>query len=244
MSGRLTGKSVLITGASAGIGWATALALAAEGADLFLTARRISRLEALTQVITDAGGRATFLDGDASQEETAVACIAETIRQYGKLDILINNAGMGSYKPLTQFTTDEYDELMDTNMRSTFVFSRRAVEVMLPRKSGLILTISSVAGIHGYANEAIYCATKFAQRGFMQALDHELRPSGIRVGLVCPGGVKTEFAIGRGRTPREVAESGMMKPGEVADAVLLVCTAPATSRIAEIVMRSMVEPLA
>ncbi len=243
MGDRLKGKSVLITGASAGIGWATALALAAEGADLLLTARRTARLASLAQEIKTAGGSAAFVDGDASKEETAAACIAEATKLYGKLDILINNAGVGSYKPLTQFSADEYDEMMGTNMRSTFLFSRYAVEAMLPRKSGLILTVSSVAGLHGFANEAIYCSTKFAQRGFMQALDNELRPTGIRVGLICPGGVKTEFAIGRGRTEQGVAESTMMEASEVADAILLAATAPATSRIVEIVLRPMSEPL-
>jgi len=101
-----------------------------------------------------------------------------------------------------------------------------------------------MAGIYGFAGEAVYCATKFAQVGFAQALDKELRPYGIKVGVICPGGVKTEFALGKGRTEESVAQSGMLDPEDVAGAVLLACTQPAHSRIIEIQMRPMVEPLA
>jgi 3-oxoacyl-[acyl-carrier protein] reductase len=243
MTQRLAGKSILITGASAGIGWACAEQLAAEGAQLLLTARRQERLESLVSKIHAAGGKAAFVTGDAAQESTAQQCVRAAIDHYGKLDILINNAGVGTYKPLVEITADEYDEMIDTNVRSTFLFSREAVAHMLPRKSGLVVTVSSVAGLHGFARESVYCASKFAQRGFMQALDNELRPQGIRTSLICPGGVKTEFAIGRGRTEEGVAQSGMMEASEVADAILLACTAPETSRIIEIVLRPMVEPL-
>lgn len=243
MSERLQGKSVVITGASAGIGWACAEALAAEGAQLVLTARRRVRLDELSAKIASAGGKAVVVAGDVAEEATAKACIAAAVEHYGKLDILINNAGVGTYKHLVDITTAEYDEMMDTNMRSTFLFSREAVRQMLTQKSGHVVTVSSVAGLHGFPSEAVYCSTKFAQRGFMQALDNELRPLGIRSSLICPGGVKTEFAIGRGRTEQGVAESGMMDASEVADAVLLACTAPATSRVIEIVLRPNVEPL-
>jgi 3-oxoacyl-[acyl-carrier protein] reductase len=101
-----------------------------------------------------------------------------------------------------------------------------------------------MAGVMGFAGEAAYCASKFAQVGFTQALDRELRPRGIKVGVVCPGGVKTEFAIGSGRTEEGVASSGMLNAEEVAEAVLLMATQPAGARIVEIRMRPMVEPLA
>ena len=103
--------------------------------------------------------------------------------------------------------------------------------------------ISSMAGIYGFAGEAVYCATKFAQVGFAQALDKELRPQGIKVGLICPGGVKTEFALGKGRTPEGVAKSGMLEPEDVAGAVLLACTQSPGSRIIQVQMRTMDEAL-
>lgn len=240
---RLQGKSVLITGASAGIGHACALALAAEGAQLVLTARRKDRLDSLAAEVKKAGAEVKIVAGDATEEATAVRAIKAAKDAYGKLDILINNAGAGNYKPIHETSAADYDDLMITNMRSTFLFTRHAVDEMLPRKSGMILTVSSVAGIYGFAGEAVYCATKFAQRGFMQALDNELLPKGIRVGLILPGGVKTEFAIGRGRTEDEVASSGMLEAQDVAQAVLFACTQPTESRIMEIRMRPVSETL-
>ena len=244
MTNRLNGKTVLITGASAGIGWASALALASEGANLVLTARRSDRLAELEAAVRKAGGQAVSLVGDAREESTAQKCVELAVSTYGALDILINNVGVGNYKNLVDTSPADYDEMMDSNMRSTFLFTRFAVPHMIARHSGTILMISSMAGIYGFAGEAVYSSTKFAQVGFAQSLDKELRPYGIKVGLINPGGVKTEFALGKGRTEKSVAESGMLDPEDVAGAVLLACTQSAKSRIIEIQMRTMDEPLA
>ena len=190
-----------------------------------------------------AGGQAVSLVGDAREEETAQKAVALALKSFGALDILVNNVGIGNYKNLVDTSAADYDEMMDSNMRSTFLFSRHAVPHMIERKSGTVLIISSMAGKYGFAGEAVYSATKFAQVGFAQALDKELRPHGIKVGLICPGGVKTEFALGKGRTEKSVAESGMLDPKDVASAVLLACTQSAGSRIIEIQMRTMDEPL-
>lgn len=243
MPEKLNGKVALITGASAGIGWESARALAREGARLVLTARRQDRLEALAAEIRSLGSEAAIFAGDARQEETARQTIDAAVRTFGRIDILINNAGVGNYKNLVDTSADDYDEMMDTNMRSTFLFTRHAVPVMLKQREGVVLMISSMAGIYGFAGEAVYCATKFAQVGFAQALDKELRTSGIKVGVLCPGGVKTEFAIGRGRTKQGVVDSEMLEPSDVASAVLLACTQSPRSRIIEIQMRTMAESL-
>jgi NADP-dependent 3-hydroxy acid dehydrogenase YdfG len=243
MAKRLSGKAVLITGASAGIGKASALALAAEGADLVLTARRQARLEELAQAVQQAGGRAVTVAGDAREEATAERAVAAALERFGRLDILVNNAGAGIYKNLVDTSAAEYDELFDTNVRSTFLFTRHAVPAMVRQRSGTILMISSMAGKYGFPGEAVYCATKFAQVGFAQALDKELRPHGIKVGVICPGGVKTEFALGHGRTEAGVAASTMLEPEDVAGAVLLACTQSTGSRIIEIQLRTMSEAL-
>jgi NADP-dependent 3-hydroxy acid dehydrogenase YdfG len=244
MSQKLAGSVCIITGASAGIGKACALALGSEGANLVLTARRQDRLDAVLNSVQSAGGRALSVVGDASEEETALQAIATAREQFGTVNILINNVGVGNYKQLTDTSAQEYDEMMDSNMRSTFLFTRHTVPVMVAQKSGIILMISSMAGIYGFAGEAVYCATKFAQVGFAQALDKELRPHGIKVGVICPGGVKTEFALGKGRTEESVATSGMLDPEDVASAVLLACTQSSRSRIIEVQLRTMDEPLA
>ena len=209
-----------------------------------LTARRQDRLEGLLVEINAIGSEAVIVAGDARQEATARKTIDAAVRAFGRLDILINNAGAGNYKKLIETSAEEYDDLMNTNVRSTFLFTRHAVPVMLKQGGGLVLMISSMAGKYGFAGEAVYCATKFAQVGFAQALDKELRASGIKVGVICPGGVKTEFALGRGRTEQGVADSQMLEPSDVASAVLLACTQSSGSRIIEIQMRTMAEPLA
>jgi NAD(P)-dependent dehydrogenase (short-subunit alcohol dehydrogenase family) len=244
MSKKLQGKVALITGSSSGIGRASALALAEEGANLVLTARRHERLADLEVEIRKAGGQAISIVGDSREEETARKTVEAALSTFSTLDILINNVGIGYYKNIIDTSPAEYDEMMDTNVRSTFLFTRYVVPQMIKQGSGTILMISSMAGIYGFGGQAVYCASKFAEIGFTQSLDKELRPYGIKVGAICPGGTKTEFALGKGRTVESVAQSGMLAPEDVAGAVLLACTQSTKSRIIEIKMRTMDEPLA
>jgi 3-oxoacyl-[acyl-carrier protein] reductase len=190
------------------------------------------------------GTDAVTVTGDAREEQTAVRTVKAATDAFGRIDILINNTGVGNYKNLVDTSAEDYEQMMDTNVRSTFLFTRHTVPVMLKQKSGTILMISSMAGVYGFGGEAVYCMTKFAQIGFAQALDRELRQSGIKVGAICPGGVKTEFALGKGRTEQKVAESDMLDPEDVAGVVLLACTQSPKSRLIEVQMRTMAESLA
>jgi 3-oxoacyl-[acyl-carrier protein] reductase len=242
--GKLRDKVAIVTGASSGIGRACARALAGEGAALVLTARRRERLDALKHEIEAAGGRAVAFAGDAREESTATGAVGAATEAFGRIDILVNNAGVGNYKNLVDTSAEEYDELVDANVRSTFLFTRHTVPVMLRQKAGTVLMISSMAGVYGFGGEAVYCMSKFAQVGFAQALDRELRGSGIKVGAICPGGVKTEFALGKGRNARDVAASDMLEPEDVAAVVLLACTQSPRSRLIEVQMRTMGETLA
>jgi 3-oxoacyl-[acyl-carrier protein] reductase len=243
MAGRLQNKVALITGASAGIGQASARALMREGAKLVLTARRKERLEQLVAEAKKLGTDAIFVTGDAREEQTALQSVEQAVKSFGRIDILINNVGVGIYKDLVDTSAEEYDEMMDSNVRSTFLFARHVAPQMIKQQTGLILMISSMAGVYGFAGEATYCASKFAQVGFAQGLDKELRQHGIKVGTINPGGVKTEFAIGKGRTEQGVAESKMLEAEDVAQAILFACTQPAGSRIIQIQMRTMAESL-
>ncbi|MFL6550476.1 MAG: SDR family oxidoreductase [Povalibacter sp.] len=243
MTARMTNKVVLITGASAGIGQATARALAQEGARLVLTARREERLQQLVSEIESLGSQATYVLGDASTEDTARAAVQKAMDTFGRIDVLINNAGVGNYKNLTDTSAEDYDEIMDVNVRSTFLFTRHVVPVMLQQREGLILMISSMAGVYGFPGQAVYCASKFAQVGFAQGLDRELRPHGIKVGTLCPGGVKTEFALGKGRTEEGVQKSDMLEAEDVAQAIVFACTQRAGARIIQMQMRTMAEAL-
>jgi 3-oxoacyl-[acyl-carrier protein] reductase len=244
MPKKLQGKVAIITGATAGIGRASARALAGEGALLVLTGRRQERLDELKLEIEAAGSKAVCVAGDAREEDTAIRVVAAATTAFGRIDILVNNTGVGNYKNLINTSAAEYDEMMDTNVRTTFLFTRHTVPVMQKQKSGLILMIASMAGVYGFGGEAVYCMTKFAQVGFAQALDRELRESGIKVGAICPGGVKTEFALGKGRTEESVKQSQMLEAEDVAGVVLMACTQSPQSRIIEVQMRTMAEGLA
>jgi 3-oxoacyl-[acyl-carrier protein] reductase len=235
----LLGKVAIITGASSGVGRATALVLARSGASVVLVARREARLRAVVEEIQAFGGQAAWLSGDVTQESAARAAAELALGQFSQIDVLINNAGIGLYKTLGETTASDFEELMATNVRSGFLFAREVAPGMLERGQGTILFVSSVAGMQGAANESVYSATKFAQVGLAQSLDAELRPRGIKVGVICPGGVKTDFAIGRGRTQEFVDTSRMMDPGEVAEAILFFCIQPPNVRIPHMVVRHM-----
>jgi len=198
----------------------------------------------VADIVAPHGESALAFSLDVTNAAQRKHALAQAIERFGGIDVLVNNAGAGNYKNLVDTSADEYDELMDTNVRSTFLFTRHVVPVMLARKSGTILMISSMAGVYGFGGESVYCMTKFAQIGFAQALDRELRGSGIKVGAICPGGVKTEFALGKGRTESSVAASDMLEPEDVASVVLMACTQSPGSRIIEVQMRTMGESIA
>ena len=236
----LQGKVALITGSSKGIGAAIAQRLAAGGASVVINySRSAAPAEALVQRIQSAGGKAVAVQADLSNPAQIPELISETTKAFGRLDILINNAGAGNYKPFVNTSVEEYDHLMDANMKSSFLFSRHATPLMIAQKSGIQVFISSIAGLQGYAGEAVYCATKFAQVGFAQALDAELRPHNINVSIICPGGTKTEFALGKGRTDDYIRNSHMMDPRDVAQTIVFACMQPPNTRISQMTVRHM-----
>ncbi len=157
------------------------------------------------------GGKAVYFAGDAAVEATAEKCVALAVKQFGRLDILINNAGAGNYKNLVDTSAEEYDALMDANMKSSFLFSRHAAPVMIEQKGGEILFISSVAGLQGYAGEAVYCASKFAQVGFAQALDGGAAQAWDQGGDDLPG--RGEDGVRRGQGADRGGREGFVHDG-------------------------------
>ena len=226
---QLEGKTAIITGASSGIGRETAYALASEGADLLLVARREERLkEVKDKCEREYGIRVVLYPGDVRKEETAMNAVRLAVETFGKVDILINNAGIGKLIKLVDSTADDYQEIMDTNVFSSFMFSKYAAEDMLKHHSGRIIFVSSVTGHVGHEDETIYTMTEFAQRGLSQAIDKELRREGIQTCVVCPSAAKTEFEVGFGRTEEKVAASGWETAEDVAAGILYACTAKNT----------------
>lgn len=241
--GKLDGKVAIITGASSGFGRATAELFAKEGAKLVITARRAERLQEVVDACKAYGTEAVYYAGDVQDEETAIRTVQLAMDTFGKIDILINNAGIGRYLPMLESTMADYDLVMGTNVRSAYAFTKHTVPHMLENHKGQIIMVSSAAGVYGYPNETIYTSSKFALRGLAQALDKEFRSQGIKSCAFCPGAGITEFAIGHGRTEEEMAKSGMLTADDVANALLFVCTQSEQSRIMEIRMRAMNEPL-
>jgi NADP-dependent 3-hydroxy acid dehydrogenase YdfG len=241
--GRLDEQVTVITGASSGIGAAAAIAVAAEGSGVVVAARREDRLRKVVGEIEAAGGRVLLVPGDLTREEDVARLYDAAVDEFGQVDNLVNNVGVGSYGPLELMSVEDYDRMMDTNMRSSFLCTHAFLPAMKQRGHGQICFISSVAGLRGMPNEAIYCATKFAQVGFAQALDYETRELGIKVSVIAPGGVHTEFAIGSGRVADDPALERMLDAQDVAAAVVFALSQPAKSRTFLIGMRPMSEPL-
>lgn len=232
--GTLSGKTAIITGASAGFGRGTAYTFAKEGCNLVLTARREERLQEAAEKCRSLGAQAVYYAGDAREEKTAIETFRLAIETFGRVDILINNAGIGRVLSLNDTSMEEYDLIMDSNVRSAFAFTKHTVPDMLKYGDGQIILVSSVTGIRGHADETAYTCSKFALRGFGQALDRELLSKGIKTCVFCPHAGVTEFEIGYGRDADEWSNTGFLTPDDVGQALLSVCTQTANAHIAEL----------
>jgi NAD(P)-dependent dehydrogenase (short-subunit alcohol dehydrogenase family) len=190
----LSGEVAIITGASGGIGSATARELARQGARVVLAARRAEELEALAHEITDAGGEALVVPTDVAARAQLEQLVAKTTETYGRIDILINNAGIGTPRPLAQQPPEFIDQLLEVDLVGLIQLTRLALPGMLERKHGAIISVASVAGHIGL--EPLYSAAKFGVRGFSLSLRRQLRGSGVSVSLVSPGFIRTPMTRG------------------------------------------------
>jgi NAD(P)-dependent dehydrogenase (short-subunit alcohol dehydrogenase family) len=238
---RLKDKIALVTGASRGIGYASCIALAKEGASIVGTARNAKELAELEKAVTAAGGKAKTFTGDVTKAADVASVVSQAVAAFGRIDILVNNAGIGGYRPFLDWTEEDYDRIMGTNAKSTWLYCKEVIPHMLKQGGGNIVNLSSVAGLQGYPNEGIYCMSKFAQVALSQSLDREFYAKNIKVSLVCPGGVETHFAIGDGRTYDGANMKGFSAAEDVAEAVVLAVLPRDRSRVVNVIMRPMNE---
>jgi NADP-dependent 3-hydroxy acid dehydrogenase YdfG len=214
---------VAITGASAGIGRATARELATAGARVVLGARRRERLEAIE---AEFPGQVVAVEMDVRTPDDSRRLVGHAVEQFGRLDSLIVNAGIGMYGGILDHTDDELTTMLDTNIAGSVWAVRAAVPEMLKAGHGDIVIVASVAGFRGGADEAVYAATKFAQVGLAGSLDRELRDKGIRITTIGPAGTSTEFAMGAGRTEDMPELRTYLKPEDIAFAIRTVLEQP------------------
>jgi len=192
----LTNKVALVTGASSGIGRASAVALAAQGASVAIAARRVERLEELKKEIEGKGGKALVVPMDVTKKEDVIRAVADTVKTYGRLDILLNNAGIGAISPSLEMTDETWDTVLNTNLRAYFIVAREAAKEMVKNKWGRIISIASIlsGGVGtGMAGTVNYCASKGGVVAMTEALADEFAPMGITVNAIGPGFIETEM---------------------------------------------------
>ena len=228
----LEGKVGLITGASAGIGAAVARKLHDAGASLGLLSRRGDDLG------LERGLGITCDVRDRGAVEDATNAVVE---RFGRLDIVIANAGVGAYGPFLELDPDQVEAMIDINLKGTLYTAAATLPHLIDSGEGDFISMASVAGLRAFPGESVYNASKFGQLGFTRSLDHELRERGVRATCICPGGVNTDFAIGSGRTVGDPALEGMLSADEVADVVLFTVTRPRGMRILTTSFRPAIE---
>ena len=247
MAGLLDGRTALVTGASSGIGEATAIALAASGARVAVSARRADRLDHLVRRIAQAGGDALALPGDVSDEGAAIDAVENTLSHFGKLDILVNSAGILQSGGVENADIAAFRRVMDVNLFATLYTCKAAIGPMRSQGSGDIINISSLAGRKVATVFNAYSTSKFALNAMTDALRQEVGGYGIRVCILMPGATATEVAEAmadptyRDAMRAHVNKEGALSPDDVAAAVLLVVTLPRRACISELSIRPTVD---
>jgi 3-oxoacyl-[acyl-carrier protein] reductase len=231
----LHGISVLVTGAGRGIGRAVALALAREGARLTLVARTASELEAVAREAEAAGGRAVAFVGDLRTREACDGAVARAVDAHGKVQVLVNNAGVGEYRAVAETSDEDWDRIIGTNLTAVFRLTRAALP-HLTREGGHIFMISSLAGANPIPKMAAYCASKAALDHFPHCLMLEVRHQGVKVTTIAPGSVDTGFGGAPGERNRRDAD-WMLKPEDIATCILDLLHTRPQAHLSRIEMR-------
>jgi len=218
---RLSGKVAIVTGSSSGIGKAIALRFAEEGASVVIAARRVELCHKVLQSVQEHGGQGISVPTDVKEESQVEHLIDQTVQRYGRLDLLVNNAGVFGGGSLADTGTALFDHIMQTNVRGTFFCCRAGFRQMVKQGGGTILNMSSVAGVDAWAGTGTYSASKFAIMGLTKALADEGRSHGIKVCAICPGRVADELVDD---SPDAIVRSQKISPFDIAETAMYLAT--------------------
>jgi NADP-dependent 3-hydroxy acid dehydrogenase YdfG len=247
MTALLAGRVALVTGASAGIGEAAALALAAAGATVAVVARREDRLKALVQKIEAADGKAIALPGDVASEAVAKGAVAEALQRLGRLDILVNSAGLIQSGNVENSDTAHWRQLLEVNLLASLYTSQAAITAMRAQGGGDIINISSTAGRRASGAFPAYSASKFGLTAMNEAMRQEVGRYGIRVCIIEPGATATEVAEGiadpavRSAMRQHISKDGALLPQDVAAAIIFVLSLPPRANISQLMIRPTID---
>jgi NADP-dependent 3-hydroxy acid dehydrogenase YdfG len=246
----MTGKVALITGASSGIGEAAAIALAQAGAAVAVSGRRKERLGSLVQRIEAAGGKGLALPGDVSVEGDATRAVQNTVAELGRIDILINSAGVNEAGGVESLPLELWRKVIDINLMGTLYTCKAAVPLMKAQGSGDIINISSTAGRRAAAAFAAYATSKFGLTGLTESLRQEVGGAGIRVCIIEPGATQTEIAESitdanaREMIRAHVSKQGAMAASDIADAIMFVLALPPRANVSQMLIRPTIDTAA
>jgi len=233
MSGALEGKVALITGAGRGIGRAIAEVFAAEGAAVALAARSRADLADVAGEVRKRQGRALAVPTDVTQDSAVEALVEQTLAELGRLDILVTSAGTAAFGPVADSKPGDWDAMLALNLRAVMVCCRAVLPAMIRQRSGFILNLSSIATKRALPGSAVYTASKAGLESFSRVLAEELRPHGVRVGVLVPGAVDTPIWDSLGATP---PRDKMLHAEDVARAALLMVSLPPRASLEELTL--------
>lgn len=232
----LKNQIALVTGATRGIGRSISLALANSGAHVILAARTENLLQILKEEITSRGGKATAVRTDVAVEQDILS-LFETIKDnLGKLDIVINNAGIGIWGKIVNFAIEDFDKLINVNLRGMYICCQQSMKMMIPAHSGYIINISSVVGFKGYPNQSAYTASKHGVMGLTKSLSVEAQEHGIRVSAILPSGVDTDLIVS---ARPDLDRSVLIHPEDIANTVLYLLSLSDRAMVDQVYIRRM-----
>lgn len=230
---RLAGKVAIVTGSSSGIGKAIALRFGEEGAKVVVAARRKALCEQTAKEICRKGGEAFVVQADVSHETQVETLYDKAVQQYGRVDIAVNNAGIFGGRRIAETTTNAFDEVLNVNLRGTFFCCRAAFKHMKSQGGGIIINISSVAGVQAWSGTGVYSASKHGVMALTKALADEGRSFNIKVSAICPAGVADELVDA---TPEEILRSEKISPFDIAETAVYLCTLGKYAVVQEVIV--------